>query len=339
MKRIVWIISEGSPGHVSQSEGLVSALARRISLETAVIQTRPKLNGIARSLVRFWMGNRALPAAFIRHWLRCEFPASKPDLIVTSGGKAVFAARSLALKSGAPLVFLGERKPYPSGWFHTVFTPSPFETGANDVPIEMIPTGITPESVAAAASAWADQPDGKLWAIIIGGASASHRFTDADWQALAEQMNALAAKHGIRWLVSTSRRTGEAAEQVLRKFLAPETIAYAVWWAEKPEKKMAAILGTASWIFTTQDSVTMVTEAIASGRPVVVTMPSGTEIKPASFLHGYFSRLEKASRIVRVPIDVLGNFQPEDVRLQPRSQPINGELAAILLARLQWPEN
>lgn len=341
MKRVVWIISEGSPGHVSQSEGLVAALAERIDLEKHVIETRPKIGGFMRTLVRLWMGpnGRGLSERFLRKRLDCDFPTTQPDLIVTSGGKAVFAGRGLAVRFGVPLVFLGERKPYPSGWFHTVFTPSPFETGANDVAIEMIPTGITPEKVTAAATAWSDRPEGDLWAMILGGASASHDYSDADWHLLAVKMNALAEANHIRWLLSTSRRTGARAEAVLRQHLDPQTIARAVWWAEKPEKLMAEFLGSAMWVCVTQDSVTMVTEAVASGRPVLVTMPSRITLKPTGFLQGYYDRLEKASRIARVPFENLGRFHPGETRLLPRSRPINCDLATTLLSRLDWPAN
>lgn len=340
MPRVVWIISEGSPGHVSQSEGFVAALAQQVTLESHIIQTRQRLGGFMRTLVRRWMGSngKALAARFLKNQLGCEIPATQPDLIVTSGGKAVFAARSLAITYGVPLVFLGERKPYSSNWFHTVFTPSPFECDSNDVAIEMIPTGITPEIVNAAANAWQDRPNGKLWAMIIGGKSASHDYTDEDWQLLAGEMNSLAETHDFRWLISTSRRTGGRAEEILRQSLAPHTIARAVWWAQKPEKLMAAILGSAEWVCVTQDSVTMVTEAVASARPVLVTMPDRITLKPTSFLHGYYARLEKSSRIIRLPIQQLGSFQPEKTRLVPYSHPINCELASTLLSRLHWPE-
>lgn len=338
MKRVVWIISEGSPGHVSQSEGLVAALARRTPIELHVVQTQPEFGGLTRDLVRRWMGRNGNPLSdrFLKRRLGCEPPASRPNLIVASGGKSVFAARSLAVRHGAPLVFLGERKPYPSRWFHTVFTPSPFETELYDVPVEMVPTGITPATVEAAANAWADRPQGRLWAMLIGGSSVSHPYTADDWRTLGAQMNRLAQKHSIRWLVSTSRRTGKEAETALRRAIDPRAIARAVWWAEKPEKLMAPILGSASWVFVTQDSVTMVTEAIASGRPVVVTMPEKTELKPTSFLPGYFDRLAKAARIVRIPFDRLGDFHPADTAIQPRMQPVNDELATTLLARLHW---
>jgi mitochondrial fission protein ELM1 len=341
MKRVVWILSEGSPGHVSQSQGLVSALAKRIELDSTVLQTRPQINGFARDLVRLWMGacGKPLGGDLLKRWFMVEIPAGvpAPDLIVASGGKSVYAARSLALKFRVPLVFLGERKPFPSAWFHTVFTPSPLESAANDVQIEMIPTGITPEVADAAARAWQDRPAGKLWAMIIGGASASHRYTVEDWQALGKGMNQLALTHGIRWLVTTSRRTGAPAEAILRQHLDPRAIARAVWWAETPEKMVAAFLGSAEWVFVTQDSVTMVTEAVASGRPTVVTWPTGTTLKAAGLLHGYFKRLVVASRIIRLPIIGLAHFHADATRVQPRLCPINCELAAELIARLRWP--
>lgn len=338
MARVVWIISEGSPGHLSQSEGLVAALGQQVKLEVHVILTRQRFGGFIRTLVRRWMGRAGSPLSdrFLKSMLGCEPPGMMPNLIVTSGGKAVFAARSLAVKHGAPLVFLGERKPYPASWFHTVFTPSPFETDATDVPLEMIPTSITPEKVNFASATWEERPNGSLWAMIIGGTSASHPYTDADWKLLALKMNTLAQANDIRWLVSTSRRTGAGAEAILREHLDPQSIARAVWWGEKPEKLMAAFLGSATWVCVTRDSVTMVTEAVASGRPVLVTAPAGIAIKPTSFLHAYYDRLEKASRIVLVPIDRLGDFHTEEIRLEPRSQPINGELATTLLARLHW---
>ncbi len=340
MARVVWIISEGSPGHASQSVGLAEALAAHEPLHVERLECRPRLNGAARAFVRLWMGRsgRPLPDWVLRRWLRLESPASaaKPGLILSSGGKSVFAARSLAVKYGVPYVFLGERKPYPSEWFHTVFTPSAAEAGVNDVRIEMIPTQITREAVGRAAAAWTERPAGRLWAMVIGGASVSHRYTMADWDALAAGMNALARREGIRWLVTTSRRTGAEAEARLRAALAPETVAAAVWWAEKPEKKMSAFLGAAEQVVVTQDSVTMVTEAVASGRPVLVVRPEVTVFAKGSFLPGYFTCLEAARRIARARISDLAEFDMDTVVFEPRSEPVTQELAGKILSRLGW---
>lgn len=335
MKRSVWIISEGSPGHVSQSEGLVAALARQVDLESTIIQTRPRLNGLGRDIVRWWMGRsgRPLSSGFLKNFLGCDVPESKPPTwIVTSGGKAVFVARTLAARLNVPLVLIGERKPYPSEWFHTVLTPSPFETGVNDVWLDLIPTQITRESLEKAAALWPERPLGRLWTMIVGGTSASHRYTGGDWSALAQGMNAVAREEGIRWLITTSRRTGSATEELLREMLDPVIVADAIWWSSRPEKRLHALLGAAERIFVTQDSITMITEAIASGMPVEVVYPSTTTFAATSFIPSYLERLEASGRIHRHLVDSLANanFQP----WQPDSSPPEADLAVKLLVRL-----
>jgi len=79
---------------------------------------------------------------------------------------------------------------------------------ANDLRMDVIPTKITPEIVHQAAADWENRPTGRLWTMLIGGRSRSHDFQNADWEKLAEGMTALAETEGIRWLVTTSRRTG-----------------------------------------------------------------------------------------------------------------------------------
>lgn len=338
-ERVVWIVSEGSPGHVSQSVGLAEAVAKKIPLRVEKVECRPRLNGVGRMLVRAWMGRTGmpLPVWFLTRWLRVDLSATtvqRPDLLLCSGGKSVFAARSLAALHGAPVVFLGERKPYPSEWFHTVFTPSDRETGVNDVAIEMIPTQVSREGVERVAASWVDRPDGRLWAMVIGGASVSHRYVPADWDRLAAAMNALARAEGIRWLVTSSRRTGSEAEARLRAGLDGAAVAAAVWWAEKPEKKMGAFLGAAERVFVTQDSVTMVTESVASGRPVIVVQPEVVRFSRDSFMPGYIANLARRGRLKAVPIARLGDKGALVFECEPLTRSLSDQLADNLLARL-----
>lgn len=339
MKRGIWIVSEGSPGHVSQSVGLAEALAATEPVNIERLECQPRLNGFARQLVQRWMGEKGRP---LPGWLlrragldSTALPKGKPDLILSSGGKSVFVARTLAVRYGAPCVFLGERKPYPSAWFHTAFTPSKFEAGENDVPIDMIPTQVTRAKVEQAANDWPERPAEKLWAALIGGSSASHRYTLEDWRALALAMNDVAHREGIRWLVTTSRRTGAEVEACLRQTLDPSIVAEAVWWSERPEKKMSRYLGAAERLLVTQDSVTMVSEAIDSGRPVIVVRPRETRFSPESFLPGYFDRLEQTGRMQRALMTGLSDW-PTMPALAENSPTAADEIAIALKSRLGW---
>lgn len=341
-KRILWIISEGSPGHVSQSIGLAAALAEKWPVEIRQFECRPKISGFVRHLIRlFWMGKsgRQLPDWMLNGPLGLQGAKAgepPPDLILSSGGRSVFAARTLAVKFGVPFIFLGERKPYPPDWFHTVFTPSSLETAANDLRMDVIPTKITPEIVNQAAADWADRPGGRLWAMLIGGKSRSHDFQDADWEDLAKGMTQLANREGIRWLVTTSRRTGKDLESKLRDLLPPEIAADAVWWCHEPEKKLAAYLGAAEVIWVTQDSISMVTEAVATEKPVVVIQPAATSFPTSSFMPGYLANLESLGLISRLPMRAIDGFSK---CTQPsRAGFSTAALAEITLKRLGWRE-
>jgi mitochondrial fission protein ELM1 len=338
MKRQIWIISEGSPGHVAQSEGLVNAIKNRIECDIVTYETRHKFGGFIRTLIRRWMGThgKSLP-----DWCMCRllgvetYSEVRPDLIVASGGKAVFAAVSMARATSAKLVYLGERKPYPSAWFDLVLTPSPSEHGTHDVSVDLIPTAMSPKRVNEAAVNWTERPSGKLWSMIIGGASPSHRYQESDWVELSDAMNQSALANNIRWLVSTSRRTGRHAEQILKSRLDTARIADAVWWSDGPKKTLARYIGSSEQVFVTQDSVTMVTEAVNAGKIVVVVQPREIRHRKGSFLSGYFDRLEVKHRIARVGMHALAKSELLVHQITPITTPVEDELAAIVIAKFK----
>lgn len=336
-KTKIWILSEGSPGHLSQSKALAEALCELCGARSEIINVRLGLRGFHRHLLR--TAGKAWPKFFrSRRMLDfllpgCPWRERSPDLILSSGGKSVFAGRALSLRTGAPFVFVGERKPYPSSWFHTVLTPSEREVGLNDVRIDLIPTSINPGSITAELERIGAKSG--LWTMILGGASKSHRYTETDWLMLGQRMNELAASEGIRWLVTSSRRTGVEAETALKGALNPHYIEEAVWWSDRPEKKMRRFLALGERVFVTQDSVTMVTEAVSSGRPAVVVVPQVVDFPKDSFIPDYLTRVEKSGRIHRISFENLIAPLPKinnPVAMDPAGSIVRG----ILLPRLGW---
>lgn len=301
----VWIINEGSPGHLSQSVGFSDILGKLYSLRVVEVYGRTTLRGWQRHFVRFLMGSkgRAIPLGFLSKLADFTIPdnAVKPDLIVSSGGKSVFTGHALAFYYKVPYVFIGERKPYPSHWFTAVFTPVEAEIDEKTYLIDFIPTPVTPALIEKSG-----QLENGIWCMIIGGRSRSCPFTEHDWRALAHGMNQLAESSHIRWLITTSRRTGNAAEMLLQQELKAEFIHDAIWWADKPRRELYNFMARSEVLFVTQDSVTMVTEAVSSGRPVVgLGISHATEGKE-SVQEEYFKRLAQKKYIQSISIRDLG---------------------------------
>jgi len=243
---------------------------------------------------------------------------------VASGGKSVFYARYLADRYHAPLVFCGSPSPYPLGWFDCVLSTETEPTGCRKwIHTDVLLNPITPDIVASSASELDVDcraegiADLKIGAVLIGGRSRSQHFSDNDWLVLADQMNILSERKGWRWLVATSRRTGAEAEALLEKALVPGYVLDAVWWAKSPRKVVRAYLGYAQAVFVGRDSMTMISEAVCSGRPVVVFGPEKTA--PSALIDGFLQNLENKDLIPNRTCSNLGGINDPGSCLTPLS--------------------
>jgi uncharacterized protein len=118
-----------------------------------------------------------------------------------------------------------------------------------------------------------------LIAVLIGGDNGSFRLTDAIFAALCNQLTNL-ARGGFGLAITPSRRTGDANVAVLRQRLTDLPVYI---WDGKGENPYFGMLGIADAILVTADSVSMVSEAAASGKPVHVIALDGGSRKFARF--------------------------------------------------------
>lgn len=102
-------------------------------------------------------------------------------------------------------------------------------------------------------------------AVIIGGAIKKHSFSLENAERLALAVKSLKEKEGGSLLITTSRRTGTAAEEKIMSTLNAFPH-YAYLWGTKDENPYLGFLACADNIVVTGDSVSMCSEATAAGR-------------------------------------------------------------------------
>jgi mitochondrial fission protein ELM1 len=117
-----------------------------------------------------------------------------------------------------------------------------------------------------------------LVAVLIGGSNRVFRMTDRRFAHFADQLAAL-ARGGFGIAVTPSRRTGAAHEQLLRERLGGR----AYVWDGGGENPYFGLLGLADAVVVTADSVSMVSEAAATGKPVHVVDLEGGSAKFGRF--------------------------------------------------------
>ena len=269
----VLIVSDGVPGHVSQARGLVRWLATRFSTRTdehrIALRARPVARLVLPPLLR--RGTHGLAAYRLFHG-QPPRPDAPVDVVVSAGGNTACANVMLARHLRRPNVFLGSRRRLPGRCFTAHLTLEP--TGdASNIVMTVAPSPATGAEMAARGRTFIERhgmESERLWLMACGGDGAGKRYRPAHWRMLGGWMNDLAARHGVRWLVSTSRRTGPEAEDALRAVLAPDNVAYAVWWSRREERILGDLMGAAERLFVTVDSMSMISECIAAARPLIL---------------------------------------------------------------------
>lgn len=275
---IVWVLSDDRPGHMSQSKGLVAALAAHRDVQAIWVPVALRA-ALLRAVLRLCAGllpRVVLPMLLPLAYRRGPWPQQSPDLIISSGGDTLYALGALAARFAVPSVFSGTSKRYPKAFVDCVFTVVP-DSAKNNVVLPLPPADLSlseagpdEDLVATGAPGTADRRP--VGCVLIGGDGAGCTFHAQDWQRLSAWMQGQGA---IRWQLTTSRRTGAAAEQTIQQALADQSITLdrGIWWAANPERAMAELLGHCDFVVCTQDSLSMLAEAIYTGKPVFVFAP------------------------------------------------------------------
>ncbi|MGH8090770.1 MAG: mitochondrial fission ELM1 family protein [Rudaea sp.] len=114
--------------------------------------------------------------------------------------------------------------------------------------------------------------------VLIGGPRRGLDMGDAWFEAFLARVNALVTRDGGSLLVSTSRRTPEAWRRMSRERLRADCVHF---WngPEDRENPYQGYLAAADRIAVTPDSVNMLSEACATGKPVVTLLPDSARGK------------------------------------------------------------
>ncbi|HEB97230.1 MAG TPA: nucleoside-diphosphate sugar epimerase [Sedimenticola thiotaurini] len=233
---VVWRLTDGKPGHESQSRGLVQALARQRPLQCHDIPVA---------------GGAALPDL-----LRRRFPAGAglpaPDLLIGAGHAThlpLLAARRA--RGGRSVVLM--RPSLPAALFDLCLIPEHDRPRPRD---NVLTTRGVLNDLTGDGPHHADRA-----LVLVGGPSRHHRW---DQEGLLQRLARLfAARPGIRFTVTTSRRTPPAFIPALERLSAPNC--RVVPLDRTGPGWVARHLGESAEAWVTGDSVSMLYEALTAG--------------------------------------------------------------------------
>lgn len=285
---VVWIIRDAKPGHFSQCEGLTNALGELVSgLRVETLHRLPPAQLLKTLLTRH------LPPEI--ESLRDK---GTPDLLIAAGHATHFTLLVLGWLLGAKTLLL--MKPsLPCQLFDLCLIP------AHDQPAEADNIICTQGALNPMRPGIKKSGQG---VILIGGPSKHHRWDD---HRLMQQLEGITQASAIHWTLTTSRRTPDSTQKLLGALKAVEFIPFestAPGW-------VAQQLAGVEYVWVTEDSVSMIYEALTAGCAVGILNVPRVADKPNRLVRGLSALVEQGQ--VRIYSDT------DDLSLQHPAQVFN----------------
>ncbi len=261
----VWILADDRPGNRGQCLGVAEVLG----FPFVVKEIRYGLFGA--------LPNALLGASFfgLTGESRRELIPPWPDIVIGAGRRLAPVARKIKRLSGGRTFAVQIMNPgrFGSGDIDLIAVPRHDlpRSGKNILTITGSPHRVRPDTLAEAAGAWQSRlvhlP--RPWiAAMIGGSAKGRALTGAPIEDLAGRLDAFARRAGGSLLITSSRRTDpQAMDALLARITVPH---YGHRWDKHSENPYLGFLALADAVVVTGDSMSMCSEACASGAPAYI---------------------------------------------------------------------
>jgi len=302
-------ISDGKAGHLTVTDGVIEAIEKNCPVEVDLLTVRlrakfliPLMKLILKSR---WLNDRVSNAQWLISFFYklSDISGKTADLVISTGGDTAFLNIWLSQRLDAKNIYCSSLRGVDPAQFSLIVGTIDYGV-PNAVTLEMAPVKTGMADTAARTEAFCKekglQQTDRYYTLLIGGNGAGYRYGQNDLKLLAEKFMACVRRDGAKALITTSRRTGEENERFLEEILSPyhEDIAYQVYFGKNPEKVVAVFLALASSVFVTEESGSMITEAVLSKKPVFTIRPQ--HVKEQKRYNLFLDTLFAKKRIKRV---------------------------------------
>lgn len=270
-----WVITEGMIGTQNQCVGVAEAMGLSILIKQVSLRQPWKT---LSPLLGFEMACTFLP----------PLNPPWPDLLIASGRKSVAASRYIKRQSGGKTLTVQIQDPKTnSHQFDLVAVPFHDNLRGNNVIVTHgAPNRITMEKLNVARQQFAplfEKMSTPRIAVLIGGNSRTHTLTRTITEEFTSQLYNLNAS----LMVTSSRRTGQENLKLIQNKLSNDKNFI---WDGAGENPYLGMLAWADYIIVTADSVSMLSDAGTTGKPVYVISLEGQSAR-FDRLHSHFNEI------------------------------------------------
>jgi mitochondrial fission protein ELM1 len=274
----VIFLADTRPGHYHLAQGVIAALGRLRPVEVTRIEVKRKWIVPTRWLRRRIHAKTFFPPRMLRMAYRIDaYALPKADLVVSAGGETHMPNICVSRFLGIPSIFCGSllRGLEPEN-FTLIVSSYDRDTGSDRHIVVLKPSALDPDSLGrpAVVPRYGHELHPKVAGLLIGGNAGPFRYRRKEWDRLLDFTAAVSKAWGTRWLISTSRRTpdyiaGKIAELAKDDSVVDRFIDFRI----AGPGTLPEIFTKAEVVVCTEDSSTMISEAVSARLPVVGVAP------------------------------------------------------------------
>ncbi len=290
--RSVVVLDDGKPGHLNQSLAVLKQLERahrdkfksRGTLRVDILRVEFRSNFkkfIFKSLVRFFLPYLQGNLRFLKFALEedsfLRFSEMYADIIISCGSSLEAVNLALKRENNAKSAVIMKPSFMPISKFDMAVVPYHDRSGStsNVIKIPISPNLVDEEYLRTNSKKLLKQiklnKPFKI-GVFLGGDSKRSYLSAPLIKLIMQQLKEASIKMDAELLITTSRRTPTEIEKMLEENIRDFSNCGLLIIANKvnPPETVGGILGLSHMIVTSSDSISMVSEAVSTGKPVIV---------------------------------------------------------------------
>ncbi len=307
MKNILLIV-DGKAGHTSISRGVIESIREHTNVNVIEIKARLRsiiFKRILKLLLNrfsFWEGKKWIIDFFYKKF---QFPEDiKYDMIISTGGTTSFLNIMLSKYLHVPNVYCSSlRGLHYKHFTHLVSIEK--HNYENEIIVDLAPLVFkyNTSDIDIFRSTYNISKQDQVWSVLIGGRTKEYPFETSDLISMVKNIIDLAKREGATLCITTSRRTSLEVEEKLNDLYEVEKdiIKKIVLYNHKIEKVVGNFLAVSTKVFVTEDSGSMITEAVLSKKNVYTIKSFTTNI--SGIYQHFIQNLLRKHMIVSVEIE------------------------------------